>query len=711
MYNVMENPKTIGLETFKKRLVSETYKRFKYQINNDDSSFTIYESLNEKYVQPFLSIIPEYSSIVDINDASIILISAVGATGKTELTKFLSASIGCPVVDLAKINVVASNSITGLFFKKMQKYDMAEYLSDIAKGSASFIIDALDEGMMKTNISGYYDFLDDVISFNPNAKSPLVLLGRSNSMELTSAFLFDKGINVVTLQIEPFTRQKAIDFLDNYVKNESSTRYDLSYRQTRDFIIDKIGGFFKDQADIKNHQFDRFIGYAPVLQSIAAFFDENSNYYQILTELKDKDYRNIQLIVNIIERILKRDREEKVFPNLVNSLIKDRDAEFIEKVTKEVYSDEEQCARLLYLVLRKDFSGVSVDDPSFQLAYNQGIKTWIQEHPFLMRGKFANVVFESYILAKLILCQKYQNDVIEYIHKNKDVSYMFFYIFDILNKSKVIDNKIIPFLYSSICELNTSRSSYGLEMGAGKTNDGKVECFIRFASTTNDNLQSYCYIANYPNNAMIDLGRSIYNVNVDIPFDFVISQPTVHCFAPSYIKCETLNIYSSEMVLHRESDNSEFIIECNNHNVVAQGDSYLSISNQSKEKNIFQFCSSQRPDYPLYEYWRKVNNIKENVDELKYSKLRRIVLFFRSHSKGEFARHHELIDFVLGNTPVGQAVIKALVDSGIMYRDEHLYKLRTDIMNEKLGLSYDGFRNFDLPQKLLDFLNSIKVIS
>ena len=62
----------------------------------------------------------------------------------------------------------------------------------------------------------------------------------------------------------------------------------------------------------------------------------------------------------------------------------------------------------------------------------------------------------------------------------------------------------------------------------------------------------------------------------------------------------------------------------------------------------------------------------------------------------------------MGNNPVGQAVINALQEQKVMYSEGHLYKLDTDIMDEILGLSYDGIRNFEMSEKAIDFLKNIE---
>ena len=63
----------------------------------------------------------------------------------------------------------------------------------------------------------------------------------------------------------------------------------------------------------------------------------------------------------------------------------------------------------------------------------------------------------------------------------------------------------------------------------------------------------------------------------------------------------------------------------------------------------------------------------------------------------------------MGNTPVGKAVIDALVNKNVMYRKAHLYQLNPDAMDEVLGLSYDGIRNFEQSEQALEFLRNIVI--
>ena len=701
---------TYGVETIIKRIIGnvEGYMPFSYQYNLD-VDFKVYDTENLQFVKPVLSEVNDFS-MAPLDEAKFILIEAVGASGKTELTKYLSYKLHCPVIDLGKTRVVAGNSLTGLLSKRMQRRDSYCFMDDVNSGHSTLIIDALDEGYMKTNNQGYQDFIDDVIDLGPLSTCPIVMLGRYNAVELTAFHLLERGIPFVTLQIEPFTLNLAKEFIDKFVKTPAATKFDTVYKETRDYIIETIGGFFRDQSSIKTKAAERFFGYAPVLQSIAAFFDENTNFQVVLDELKAKDTRSVSLIIDIIERILRRDREEKVFPNFLNDLIKDRDDEFKNTINQMVYTDVEQCARVLYSVMKKPFPELPIKDPSFMNVYNEHISTWIQEHPFMGKKRICNIVFESYMLARLIHDDAYRSVAFEYLHSN-GVSYMFAYIYKELYGFDEMDKHVLPFIYNSFKELNTKVSNYSFDLSYLKDLDEKeILCEFRFTGS-NANMEVYSGRVKYQHDDIIDLGRNIAYVNIDVPLSIAFTAPKVDIWAPTYISCSNILISSSEIILCKGASDTNIMFECDDIKVEQRYEQYVQLSGQGKSNGAFVVIVPRKLEYPFYDF---CSTESERMAELtadnfeKYKKLRAIILEFRSHSKNELAKHHEKIDFILGNTPIAQKVIAALLDSRIMFKDGHLYKLDSDILDKELGVSYDGIRNFEISSEIIEFLNKVK---
>lgn len=711
MENANAPKKDFGLETVLNRIKPGNYIPFNYELKETKLDFRTESELNPKFIAPILAQVPEYSTVSELKDACFILIEAVGASGKTELTKKMSHWLSCPVFDLGKTNVVAGNSLTGLLTKRMQRKDCYVYMDDISNGKSTIIIDALDEGYMKTNNQGYLDFLDDVLSLSPTKDCPIVMMGRYNAVELAAVFLLDKGVPFVTLQIEPFTINQARDFIDKASESVAKIKYQPIYKETRDYILQTIDGFFKDQASIKQHAAERFIGYAPVLMSIAKFFDDKTNYKTVLDEMKERNAQSVSLIVDIVERILKRDRDEKVRPQLLEILLTDRDESFRTKVIEQAYTYDEQCARVLYRVMNMPFPDIDIKDTSFLSAYNEHMKIWLEDHPFMGKHKIGNIVFESYILARLINNPKYKQAALSYMQKN-GTSYMFAYIYYSMYGFKDMEGKILPYIYDSLRELNNKQNFYTLYLDYDPQSSDSTIAYCEFEFVgSNETMASYLGTVFYAADEHIDMGSHIEHVIVDTPLDFVLSKRNVEAVAPSYIKCNRLIVKSEEVTLYKKTDNASFMFECNKVLIEPGYDQFLQVVGPGKQMDILKVVCPEQPEYPMLEYWSSEDiKLKELTEDIstKYKKLRAIILEFRSHSKHDLAKHHERIDFVMGNNHVGKAVINALLTKKIMFQKGYLYKLDTEFMDRELGLSYDGIRNYEYSDEVIRFLRDIK---
>ena len=374
---------TISLYKLKNKLNDLKLDRFTYSLV-DNSTLKLIDTSDPKYVDPIFSVQSSSISGSSFDDATIILISAAGATGKTALTKNLSSTLGIPIFDLSEHDPVASNSLTGLLYNSMDLQDFSAYSQKLQTGKSVIIIDALDEGYMKTTVDGYYSFLDNIVKIASHAEgTPFILLGRTNIVEITTLYLEEHGLKTALLQIEPFTIDAAKEFIDKQVESDAKNRYSDQYKAVRNYIVDAIGGFFKNQSEIGRKQYLQFIGYAPVLLAISTLLNRNSNYFALLDDLKSSNKQNVELIISIIEEILRRDKEDKIDKLLLPQLLTNRDEEFRKKVFDNAYTPEEQCIRLLWKQLHIKEDITIVNDAYFDNEYNKEISSWVDEHPFL----------------------------------------------------------------------------------------------------------------------------------------------------------------------------------------------------------------------------------------------------------------------------------------------------------------------------------------
>lgn len=685
-------------------------KPFTYTLKDDSEEFRLTLEASMAYVEPEFSFVREMSNCCDLSEAQIIMIVAVGATGKTELTKRLSFDLQFPIVDLGRTKVVASNSLTGLIFKYMQPLDGGALLEDIHNGETGIIIDALDEGYQKTNTQGFFDFLDDVASKISHKNCSFIMLGRTNAIELATLHLDEKGLNVAVVQIEPFSEQKAKEFIDKRVCASLGVQNENTYFQTRDFVLSSLGNFFNSNTPAYDHQRHRFIGYAPVLLAISEFLSPNkvTNYKALLEDLKKNDNKSISLILDVVDRILVRDKKDKIIPNLLEGLVKTRDLEFRRKVLRDAYTPEEQCARALYIILEKPYPYRPVDDESFDINYRKGLDVWMKDHPFLEERKPANVVFECYILAKLVVNDKYKDAVFKYFASNKVNSFMFFYLYHELNQNCQVSAELIPFLYNSIKTLDTHDLYYNLEIEPSDDAEGITHSYDVSFVSSKDTVKNYDFKIKL-DEALVWHG-AISDVFICIFQDFVVSDGRTDMFAPSYIRCKNFIVKSNELNYSNRNPENSIVIEAEHVLSETSTGEVPQINSVGSTKKHLTFISEDALVYPYCDYHKERSKQEtEMSSEMMeaYQKMRRTLIMFRSHCKGQLAKHYAKIDNRIGNTQVGKVVIQALLDKKIIYRERHVYIIDNESMDKYLGVKFDGIRNSTITKKMLDFLAEV----
>lgn len=580
-------------------------KPFLYNFKDNTKDIWLNKDKSETYVEPDFSLVTELSNCTNLNEAQIILIVAVGATGKTELTKRLSYDLGFPVVDLGHTKVVASNSLTGLIFKHLRPLDGGYWLQDIESGNTGIIIDALDEGYQKTNTQGFFDFLDDVAANVSKNSCSFIMLGRTNAIELTSLYLDDKDVKVAVLQIEPFSSTKAKEFIDKQVSLSLKNQYKEIYIETRDYVLDSLGDFFKTNSSYNENQRYRFIGYAPVLLAISEFLkpEKVGNYKAVYEDLKNNKNKSISLILDVVNRILIRDKINKIVPNLIEDIVKSRDAEFKQKAIAEAYTPEEQCARILYILLREQFPYRPIEDDDFDVKYRKGLETWMVEHPFLKDRNPANVVFECYILAKLVANNKYKDAVYKYMRTRRVNSFMFFYLYIELNKNKQIDAELIPYLYNSLKALDSKELNYSLEI---ESSDKEIEESLSYdvSFVPSDSKQKVYEFTTFLNGPMVWHGP-ISDITIDISNDFVMEDERTDMFVPSYINCKNLVVKSSELNYSNRGQINNIIIEAEH--IISETSTGIvpKIKGVGCNKDSLSFICFDRLPYPYCDYQKK----------------------------------------------------------------------------------------------------------
>lgn len=673
----------------------------KQTILKDIPSFTIKDMLNPKYITPLFS--KMFSNSDSIESSKVILISAAGATGKSELTNYLSAKHQMPIFNLANHNPVAANSLTGLFFDTLGHVQLGDFVSKLKNGENFIIIDALDEGYIKTTIPGFNAFLDEVVNLSKDSISiSFILLGRTQVMEHTALYLDDKKVDLSLLRIEPFTVEQAREFIDKQINEK---KFDEQFKLVRDYIINSVEGFFRNQSEINKKQYTSFIGYAPVLLSITKLLKQTQNYKALYEKLQGKEDKGVDLIVSIVEYILQRDKVEKIDKLVLPVLTEGRSQEFRDDINNRAYLIEEQCIRLLSLQMGKEFSQDISKDERFNIQYEEKLDEWIKEHPFLDDGSIQNAVFESYIIAKLMSSGLHNDIVFEYLNTKYKDAFMLFFIFEKLSANKQIPSVFLPYLYSSLKSLDDKKIHSSMIVEEAICMDCSVECDIEFS--VNDE-ETYSFAMELQNNSELRLLGCLSNVSINAPIGILLNSRRCELSSPVSINCKRMRISVDEIVVEKGINGSSgVLIECEKLEIDYNRGIIPSLMIHLDNDQEFAIISDILPEHPFTGYHRQCEAIEDPLLREKYMKLRKIIVLFRSHSKGRMARFKDKIENKRVSGGIGKNVLDELIDTGVLYLEDKFYFIDPDKIHSELGVSYNEIRLRKTTNKTIDFLRQI----
>lgn len=147
----MYKDNTKGFQTIINEIKESGVQPFKYSIHDESGSIKVNDAPNPRYVQPIFSTIEQFGEEEScFEEARVILISAVDATGKSTLAEEMSYQLHCPIVNLGEAEVMGGNSLTGIIYKKLTPAEGASFVQELRAGNATMILDGLDEGFQRT---------------------------------------------------------------------------------------------------------------------------------------------------------------------------------------------------------------------------------------------------------------------------------------------------------------------------------------------------------------------------------------------------------------------------------------------------------------------------------------------------------------------------------------------------------------------------------
>ncbi|WP_143497501.1 hypothetical protein [Pseudomonas sp. Irchel s3h17] len=654
---------------------------------------------------PMVSFVP--ANVIprpDFSDLSqrVWLIAAPGAVGKSTLAKEICALTGAVYLDLAEASTVAGNYLVG----GLVYTDLLEAWS---AGTTTIVIDALDEARLRVTQSGFEDFLADVAKVAKKGRAPIVLLGRVGIIE--EAWLIINEISDVAapiLDIEFFDTEQAKKFVMARLTSLSTeTTSDIldyphlaaslsNHRQVYDEAVAEVisGISTLSQADA-----DRFVGYAPVLDAVAKVIAAEPNPARI-----NEDMRRVlegEVLTSLAREILSREAGKLTIQ------LKNAHADFPE----DLYTPDEQLHRLACLMFNLPTPPVPpVVTPKHIAMYEQAVKNLLPQHPFLNGdGKGASSsVFEAAIIAFALKSdsQEIRLSAEKYISSAKHTANPFLLDF-YLSLNGGLDEvpaEYLGYLFDSVVSKATTGDKVRLYVG--ENSDGGIESEITVERNSG---KSNSYELNSPKGGLITLGRKVSGVSIDCESSDVKLGlgGQLELVSPTFVQCQKLHLICDQVVVKVDPRNVEEV-------VILEAEELVSGHSVSapivRPDAIFRVSWPGSEAYP----WTSFNIFEGNDEALHVSEglrtLRRLVMAFRSHSKGQLARFRDKIDhFRMLKGKVGEALLQKLIDDGIVWADGAMYCLDANKLGAKVGISYQGAQAKEYSAQTREYVSSLIV--
>lgn len=650
---------------------------------------------------------------------AILLVSAVGASGKTTTGHALAHDTGLPILDLAKHKPVGDNTLTGILTTAYPIEQVGAVLEGLSKGTHGIIIDGIDEGRSKTTEQGFEAFLDDLIERSKGATSTaIIVFGRSQVLINTWIYLADKGADVGLVKIDPFDLEQAKGYIDAYVMANNPGQLAI-YEKARDGVLDKLGAAFATSKP-GDDAFLSFIGYPPVLDAIATLLRTEQNYHRINQALADGASGNLEvdLLIRIASYLLDRERTEKAKPNFIDTIANQADTALANTLRESLYNQEEQCARVLARALGRPFPRQTIADHALNEQYESALETWCPEHPFLDDNRVRNAVFGAIAVARCVLSNIDEYKALAYDYTvAKQPTYHLLYIMSELAADKEISIRFFNMLIQSCSEFLGSRGQIEVEIDGvsweepdiAETTVAEMELTVAFPGQETPRVFHFNGIVN--KKELVPLGPYLVNLSVTLPCGVELQgAPAIECTGACHLAAETAQVETPDLIVRGNpqgvpagsDDEPGFFLDVNK----AQGHA-TAVSLKAGKVEIG--CIEHRLAYPLAKYVNKTERVFTDPDVAeKHRRLRRILQEFASHSKGGLAKYRPKIEHerVLRGK-CGENVLDQLLKEGVLTKDTKFYYVDSDKLAKVLGITWHELRQHKSSKPLEAFLKKV----
>ena len=632
----------------------------------------------------------EFGNDVDPMGSPILLVSAPGAVGKSTLARQIAFATGSVYVDLAKADPVGGNTLSGGLVR-------SGIYSSWEDQAIATLIDGLDEATLKTTKEGFEAFLSDVAELSADRTVPTVLFGRTGAVQDAWLILTEQiESNIAVFEIGYYPPEESVDFAEAQLRASHPNRNHSEVdRQALTLLLKELR--IQTQSDG-----DRFAGYAPVLQAVAERVARESNPSSLVSEMRQGMQPAVTLH-SLASAILTREKTKL------------EDLAFSEPgLGKRLYSPEEQLDRLVAHRYHTPPPRLPDMSPSDAETYSNALETWVREHPFLDGDTgTSSVVFDAVISAHALKGDSASHDALQTELSKGNAANPFLYTFYMGKEAEShvmvqLPEEHIGVIYASLraglahgetASLSVAESDD--DESEDSTADVEIELIRR--GREDSNLLQF----STGRGGIIYLGAHIRDVTIYMPHSTVeIGRSTEVVFTtPIEIQCKDLVLRADKVIAQNPPSSQAGV-------VFLQADALSGTPLTAVP--VTRNGASLRASWPGVKTYpwnsfateRPMNHdVDPRVDEA-LRRFRKFVVEFRAHGHGDLARSRRKIESARMTKGTGQAVLEAMINSGIVERDQARYYLQTGPLGELTGTTYESCMAYQFGSKAVAFVEN-----
>lgn len=534
----------------------------------------------------------------------------------------------------------------------------------------------------------------------------MVLLGRVGIIEEAWTILSDREkVDAPIFDIDLFDDKRAEQFvlarLSNLSRDAAYPALATALAHHRPVYETAIRSVVKRLRAVSAQDGNQFVGYAPVLDAIANVIASQGNPAKIGDEM---------------QRIL----EGQILDRLTSEILSREATKLIDQIrnttpnipTDNLYGMEEQLERLASKLFKVGPPPIPSGLPQQAVApYEDAVARFIPQHPFLNGPGTApsGAVFGASIVAHAL--QSNRPDLVRaaehYARHGHHAPNPFLFDFyrNVAGTNTTLPIEHIGLLYESISAKaepgDLSRLSIESYQG-----DEFAQVEMSVVSTSGSGPRADFQTTSH---GTLRLGRKLAGISVDAEMmDVELGDGgQLELISPVSISARTLILTCNEIVAKADSISQDI-----DNAVLLEAADLLSESGLPPP--------TVRPGVRLHVTWPDANAYPWTSFALETKKevnpatsdalraLRRLVMSFRSHSKGRLARFKGKIEhsrMMKGTT--GEALLNKLLDDKILSLEGQMYFLEPNILGKKVGASFLDVKLKNYSKQTIDYVQGL----